>query len=331
METENEQIQEDNENFSQNSFQDIEEKKKYIYDNYHRILKICEELTEQKEKLIEDMKDIASSIKEELANQKEKTINDIEDSHNCITDTYNKVIEYEEELFGNGETQGKKDKVDTLIQDYKTLIDKDKKNIENRESSITAKTDELFDRIEGLLPGATAAGLAEAYKQAKEETQRRIWIWSAAFLLALILFAIEGWILIIYKAVSFEPDISLSLSILQLLRAACFELPFIWLAWAANIKVSQYTRLNEEYLHKWTMMRVFDGMRKALNESENANEENNIGYFYRMLLDSFANNPSKTLDKQYSPDGPFSFLETLKNYLKKDDATIIKADNESQE
>lgn len=306
---ENEQIQEDSKNYFQNLCQDIESKKKDIYANYSRISKIHKELTELKENII----------------------NDIDNSYSHITDIYNKVIEYEEELFGNKETQGKKDKIDTLIQDYKILIDKDKKNIENRESSITAKTDELFNRIEGLLPGATATGLAEAYEKAKKETQRRIWIWSAAFLLALIFFAIEGWLLIKYKAVNFEPDISLSLSILQLLRAACFELPFIWLAWAANIKVSQYTRLNEEYLHKWTMMRVFDGMRKALNESENANEENNIGYFYRMLLDSFANNPSKTLDKQYSPDGPFSFLETFKNYLKKDDATIIKADNDNQE
>lgn len=78
-------------------------------------------------------------------------------------------------------------------------------------------------------------------------------------------------------------------------------------------------------------MRVFDGMRNALEETEDANEDNNVGYFYRVLLDSFSNNPSNTLDKKYSPDGPFSFFDKiLKKTEKQNDVDGSNTTNNPQ-
>lgn len=276
---------------------------------------------------------------------------DILDSQKCAQEIYDKLESFDEYVFGKviqkkeqvpiniystlaesarlqegniyykieeKTIPGLEEKLKKIIDEYSSTIQEIKTDYEKQKSEDGKKRKELLTRIENLLPGATASGLAGAYYDAKKESGWRIIFWSCGFIASLIAFAVVALTLIRYNVITFTQEMTFQSSVGQLMRAACFELPCIWFAWAANVKVSQYTRLNEEYRHKWAMMRVFDGMRNALEETEDAKEENNVGYFYRVLLDSFSNNPSKTLDKKYSPDGPFSIFDKMLKKTEKD-------------
>lgn len=296
---------------------------------------------------------LAKSIKqtrEEVCGDDDSILNDIKESQTTINEIYNKIINANVHVFGSNktlkmpiqlsrynmlseeqretkdgkyfeivtqETLGVKEKLDGILSKFSDLEERELEKISARDKKIDAKNNEVYDKITALLPGATAAGLTVAYETAKAEAKKQITLWSIFFACSLLGIVIESSLLIYYGAISFGPDITLEKAIIQILRIIGLEFPFIWLAWAANIKISQYSRLYEEYRHKWTMTRTFEGMQKAIENSENANEESNTGFFYQAILKTFAANPSETLDKKYAPDGPISLISSLKDSFSK--------------
>lgn len=296
--------------------------------------------------LLDEIKKIKNDILVDPSDNEYSIFNGIKASQNKITEIYNEVTNYNKLLFGyikknitpitqqeynkiqspeDKETkdgkffkityetvQGEKGKVDELLSSYKQFMETDEQNIVTREHETKQKIDILLKKIEDLLPGATAAGLSESYSKAEKSAKRGILLWIVCFVVSICASLAVGWWLFDKGIIIFNAETSLIGSIIQVLRVACFEFPLIWLAWTANIKISQYIRLTEEYRHKWTMMRIFDGMRAILNENDGDNATNNKEAFYHALLTSFAENPSKSLDKKYEVESP---LNTFTKFL----------------
>lgn len=216
--------------------------------------------------------------------------------------------EYYEIIYEN--IKGKKDIFCDVIKKIDELLHSEQKIVETHNNDVKNKTTELYKKIEDLLPGATAAGLTAAYEEARQDATSSItfWRWCFSGSLAAILGII--YFLFYHGFISFSGDLNFEKTIVQIIKLFGCEFPCIWLAWTANVKIAQYTRILEEYRHKWAMARTFEGMRKAISQAENISDEHR-DIFYYSILAAFSDNPSKIFDKKYEPEGPIATLNKL--------------------
>lgn len=169
---------------------------------------------------------------------------------------------------------------------------------------------DLYEKIEGLLPGATSAGLANTYKNAGTAHKKSAFWWSVFMGGALVIIMwVARWG--VGEITSGGLDMiktweGLGMFIFRILP---FEGPLIFFVWKANQKSNQHLRLAEEYLHKETISANFEGLRKAAREAEQSQSEDSLEtVFFGHTFDAYAYNPSKTLDNEKHKETPFSDL-----------------------
>ncbi|MFC5579201.1 hypothetical protein ACFPOA_14400 [Lysobacter niabensis] len=162
-------------------------------------------------------------------------------------------------------------------------------------------------QIESLLPGATSAGLASAYKQLKDsfsgpiKRANGVFYWSiVAIVLLSLLVNVESvgfwWI----KFVQLTDWASVG-------RALAHKLPFyaplVWLAYFASKRRSEFQRLEQEYAHKEALAKSYDSYKKQIEELGGGNDQ-----LMRDLLskavDAIAFNASASLDGRHGDKIP---------------------------
>ena len=174
------------------------------------------------------------------------------DSKNCISEIQKQQIKSNEL---SSKIQKQKDTVDSSVSEIQKqqknaleLTNKIKEQYDTDLNIIKEKQKEyeqLNKKIEGLLPGATSAGLAGSYHDAqKAENTTMYWI---GFIVSLVvLITIYGWVLI-----SKEPDWA------NIASRTVTGLPLVWMAWYCQRSISQTNRIKEEYHHKQRIMDIF--------------------------------------------------------------------------
>ena len=204
---------------------------------------------------------------------------DIEDRQESIRDFYSKLFESEE-----GKTP---DRVLSI-----------KEQIQNFQKNSEKQFEELKKRIEGLLPGATSAGLASSYQDAqKEKKTMPYWIGFVASLLVLMT-------AYFYSFVYNSPPTDLSTIVIRV----TIGFPLIWIAWFCQKSISQMTRISEEYRHKEKMMRIYDGFSKQIEQSTDAEEARTKKVdLISVIIGAIGKNPAEKSD----PSG--TFLDTWKS------------------
>ena len=295
-------------------------------------------ITSQEKNKIEEIHNESQSLLDSL----KKVYEDIRDSQLKITDIYDEIIKLNAYVYGENKKnprlvsqaqfstlpqenrvqkdgkyyeieiehrKGKKEEFDDLLTELSDYVTAEKSRIKKHTAEVNSETEKLYRQIESLLPGATAAGLTAAYEDAKEKALDSIKFWQVCFMASLILIAVVIFTLLYFGFISLSGDLGLEKTIVQIFKLFGCEFPCIWFAWASNIKIAQYTRILEEYRHKWAMARTFEGMRKAILEAEISEEHREN--FYRAMLDVFSDNPSKVFDEKYDPDGPASILNKM--------------------
>lgn len=121
----------------------------------------------------------------------------------------------------------------------------------------------LLRRIEHLLPGATSAGLASAFRERKEEFRKPRRIWGTVFVLAVLSLILVAYI----NPVTFEREVpDYQILIPYLLERLPFIIPVIWLAIYAGIRHGQAMQLEEEYAYKEALSKSFEGYKQQLME-----------------------------------------------------------------
>lgn len=247
---------------------------------------------------------------EQLLNGEEEKYKEIKKSHDLID-------EYRDELFAD---EGVKEDIEQLHNELKENNEKTKKILtditecrksfeeecaSNKEklNEFSISFNENVNKIEELLPGATAAGLAEAYNivitEQKKSRKHWTWIFSVSLLCIFALMCI----LLGFGIVSFQTTDSLQDTFIKLVRIASLEFPFVWMAMVSTRKINQLMALIEEYRYKWTTMRVYDGMNKAVKNMDVAEtEENQEVLLFNQLLNAVKKNPTKRLENIKSDD-----------------------------
>lgn len=148
----------------------------------------------------------------------------------------------------------------------------------------------LTNRIEGLLPGATSAGLAYASKEQKHAYRLPILISAGAAIGVLVT-------LVIYGMATAEPLTEWSGALLQLISHVHIYGPGIWLVIIALRKLNQFNRLQQEYAHKETLANTYVGFSREVEKLPDT--EGSIAMREQLLNSAIASssyNPSITLD-----------------------------------
>lgn len=220
-----------------------------------------------------------------------------------LNETFEKVNEYSTEIL----------EIETKIQEFQTKVfgktAEDKESLKFKLNDLKNQHEELHgewegkfetlsSKIEGLLPGATSAGLAKSYYDQKNSYKWPNIIWSAVFTLTMV-----GMVYYAIKTVNNSTD--LGNAFMNILSRAPFFIPTIWLALFASKQQSQNRRLEQEYAYKESLAKSYDGYKREIEKLPNSEEKNEImEKLVRSMVDAAGFNPSSTLEKISHNDKP---------------------------
>ena len=167
----------------------------------------------------------------------------------------------------------------------------------------------LFEKIESLLPGATSAGLASAYRSLKESFDKPIANYTRYFYLSLGLIALGAIVFSIENISIWPPAVTLAKikdwdEILRgLVGKGGFVIPVVWLALFSATRRSQYERLQQEYAHKEAFASSYESYKKQLQDLSDGSDELQRELISK-AVDAIAYNASITLDGKHHEEKP---------------------------
>ncbi len=177
------------------------------------------------------------------------------------------------------------------IMDFSSKLFEGEEAIKNKIQIFQADSKKQFDelkaRIEGLLPGATSAGLASSYQDAQKE--KKPWLYGIGFVFSLVVLMGAYFYSLVYNS----PPTDFSTIFIR----ATIGFPLIWIAWFCQRSLSQMTRISEEYRHKEKMMRIYDGFSKQIEQSTDAEEGKTKKIdLISVTINAIEKNPAERLD-----------------------------------
>lgn len=259
---------------------DIDSKQKKV-DSYHE--RLLEELSGEDSiefeigKLRKDITE-AKNIVEELATQTD---------NECayLLEVYEKVHGL---TLDSGEVKGG---LINDIKDRERALDDFKKKQESRYSA-------LNQQIEDLLPGATSAGLAEAYHTLKKELAFPIKFYSGLFYLSIAALLYVGYSVVTGDQVTNWYDFLKAAA-----QKAPLVLPIVWFALFVSKRRSEVNRLHQEYSHKKAIASSYEGFKKQVQDLSGESDEL-MKALLSESISAMAFNASTTLDKKHGDPTP---------------------------
>lgn len=244
------------------------------------------------------IKDALESAKEEVLADKES----IEEALGSVSDEVKALDVFHTKIYGKLDVGGKREGglAEELNKRIAALSEFEDKQIN--------KYNALNQQIEELLPGATSAGLATAYRDMKKsfndpiENATKVYYFSiglmvvASFIFSVENFGGEHWV----SFVKFENWDSV-------LKGLAYHLPFygavIWLAFVASKRRSEYQRLQQEYAHKEALAKSYESYKKQLADLDKDDKVMQKEFIMK-AIDAIAYNASKTLDGKHGDNHP---------------------------
>ncbi len=254
------------------------------------------------------------SIKSALKMAKEELESDAEEAQKKLKHIKSEIKEFDEfykEIFGevNEETElrekGLKQELDNRLEQLTSF-----------EATQNTKHTALFEKIEALLPGATSAGLASAYKDMKDSFNTPVDNWNKLFLGSIgIMFFVTflSFIHITGGFTNFTFSFATSNGIEKTLESLLFKIPLyvplIWLAIFSSKRRSEAQRLQQEYAHKEALAKSYDSYKTQIEQLEKGDKEMLLKLI-ESSINTIAHNASETLDGKHGDGTPLQ--ETVK-------------------
>lgn len=268
--------------------------------------------------------------------------------HNESLDYRNQISNLYDEIYGYEYTEEKTNKLiqkeglkQKLENSYKQLEQKNEslsktiddtveKAIKDTNDRLTNfmdtqnnKYDNLFKKIENLLPSALTAGLAHAYiekRKAEEKTLKKSNIFfmisiCAAICAALIPFGISYQIL---QTATLQETISYIPKLMTFLIPV--YIPIIWIASHFNKQIKLSKRLIEEYTHKEVLNKTFEGLAKQIEQLDNSTEnyEDLRARLLYNIIEMTSHNPGQLIKGFEHTDHPL--IEVLNKIMQSEES-----------
>lgn len=170
------------------------------------------------------------------------------------------------------------------------------------EADQRSKHQALAHQIEALLPGATSASLASAYRKIKLGFTWPVWGYTLVFFVATVSllllacattvesFSFWPWNLTLVSTPRWEDALRMMLVKLPLVA------PLVWMAVFAANRRGQYERLRQEYAHKEALASSYESYKKQLQALISMDTEPLQKELIAKAIDAIAYNASVTLD-----------------------------------
>ncbi len=245
------------------------------------------------------------SVEASLTEISNINLEEVRNSVTSITNLENTANEKNEEIKSFHENisdktrdiDGLSDKINSFHKELEKLA-QEKKDLFG---TFVKEKDLIMQRIEGLLPAATSAGLASSYTKALEiyraNNDEGWWEWvkfknlfhSSKMLWLMFVAAtavLSGWYCLSFWTVRTH-------TIGNILATVSTGFPLIWLAWFLQKSISQRTRLFEEYNHKIRVMSLYEGFSRIIEDSNPELKANLLN----IILKTVSENPANSLGK----------------------------------
>jgi hypothetical protein len=249
------------------------------------------------------------STKTEILSAKKSVLDEINAIKESITEATNEIEELEKfyiKVYGKlDETKVKR--VDGLKQE----LEKRFKSLTEYETQQNTKIVALVEKIEGLLPSATSAGLATAYFQERKKFRLPIILWNFAFIASLIGITVFSFISL--SELNTIEDIGKSL-----FHSLPITAPLIWLAIYASKRRSENQRLEQEYAHKEALAKSYSSYKQQI-EALNEKDATLLVKLLDSAIKTITYNASESLDRKHG-DGTIlneivASMKDIKNLL----------------
>ncbi|NGT16694.1 hypothetical protein [Achromobacter insolitus] len=249
------------------------------------------------------------SVEIEKCNEKMKVLHEsLESMEAAATSDHRELKQFYDRIFGQV-SEEKNVREGGLKQE----LDSRFKQLDAYEAEQSTRHNALFLKIDSLLPGATSAGLASAYKALKDKFDSPIKNYSRAFYGSLLLLLLGGLVVVLdsFTFYPFQLNFLQARSWEEMLRALLTRipivLPVIWLAIFSATRRSQYERLQQEYAHKEALAASYESYKKQLQDLKidaDAMQKELIG----RAIEAISYNASVTLDGNHAEKSPLAQL-----------------------
>lgn len=273
------------------------------------------------------------TISKEIAGLKE-TIDDLHQKitiahgqgvkkNNEIKGVYDEIFGYTYEDEETGEEKTVNGTKDELEQTYDTLnskqelmsdeLDKFKEQKTTEYEDFLAQkdkeTEELKTKIRNLLPEAMTAGLSHAYEKKRENEEETLKKSVTRFNWSIVALAVTSIIPIVISCLFMADGKTINEVILDLPRIVFsifpIYMPLFWFALSANRSVKLSKRLIEEYSHKESLSKTFEGLSTQIGilDDDEVSKDLRTRLLYNIISAS-SENPGKLIKDFSTSDNP---------------------------
>lgn len=205
-------------------------------------------------------------------------------------------LTHAQELFE--ETEGKKEDFDSF---YEKVFGKENESgelvggLKIELEKYQDKYENLYSKIESLLPGATSAGLAKVFEDKVTHYAESEKNWTILFLIVAAMLSIYYGIFAWIKA----PSVDFTGSFLNLLHKTPFLLFAVWLLVFIGNRRAENKKLEESYKHKEVMARAYVGYKEHVEELEvESTEKTLLKSHMQNLLEAIKDNSGAFLSNE---------------------------------
>ncbi|UAY52529.1 V-type ATP synthase subunit I domain-containing protein [Ferruginibacter albus] len=297
---------------------DFEDKQQKSSENEKKINEYLIKIETEKTS-IEAIQKNTSEWEQEIKATKEQIVSNLNDykALNLKSKTLQSEIEAtHDKIFGKKDSEG--NQINGYLQETEDLKNKIAAFLAEQNTRFLAQ----FTEIEGLLPGATSTGLAEAYQIQKASYKKPLQFWSVIFISTICIMTALS-IVLLYFQFNAQTTLTLNQAFISLLKDLPFFIPTIWLAGYASKQQSQYKRLQEEYAFKETNAKSFHGHKMQIEElmKDGITDQDVLLQLVGQLVIITSQNPSVTLDNKSHEDSPpiFKLAEKFLPFKKKNE------------
>lgn len=192
------------------------------------------------------------------------------------------------------------------------LVEFKEKVIKEHEDFFALKnkeTDELKEKIRSLLPEAMTAGLSHAYEKKRKGEEIILGKAKTTFKWAIVWLSLTSVIPIAFSIYFIQDGKTVSEVILDLPRLVFsilpIYMPLFWFALTANKSVKLSKRLIEEYSHKESLSKTFEGLSTQINnlDDDGVSRDLRMRLLYNIISAS-SENPGKLIKDFHTSDNP---------------------------
>lgn len=253
---------------------------------------------------------------------------EIKDLKKTFSQVLNELKEFHEEIFGTENEDGE------IEGGLKNELETRKKELDDFKKKQQERYNELNKQIESLLPGATSAGLSNAYNAMRKKFSKDVasygkWFYWALAILFIVIVSVNlnlNYISsifckteIITQIEQYNNDSSIGITLISILKGLIYKLPFIlpafWLVMFVSKRRSEAQRLEQEYAHKEALAKSYESYKKQIEKLNEEEQSKLLPILMENMLKAIALNPADTLDKNHKEPTPIEEIVKKKEIL----------------